>query len=147
MALKNHVYRGEDFFRLLDFEIKRARRYQNFFSVMRFALQGDGGSEESSQEERLKYLLNLVREEIRETDLIGQTTRNEIMIILPYCDPAGAKVVNTRLNRLVNDFHFDEEGLQVRSGLTIFPVQANNMTEILDSLNMAPKDTAPTGMN
>lgn len=147
MLSTNHIFAREDFFRLLDLEIKRARRYQNFFSVMRFELHEERTRGTRVQGKSLKSLAKLLREEIRETDVIGQTTKNEIMIIFPYCDSSGADIVNRRLNGVVEDFHLGEKGFQIKFALISFPVHANDMTEILSRLKAIPPHTAVSGMN
>jgi GGDEF domain-containing protein len=134
MFSTTHIFEREDFFRLLDLEIKRARRYQNFFSVMRFELHNSRNRGVRTRGKTLTSLVKLLRDEIRETDVIGQTKKNEIMIILPYCDSSGADFLNKRLNSLVEDFYFGKKGFEIMSGLISFPVQANDMTEIIDKL-------------
>ncbi len=145
MFSAKHVFTREDFFQFLDLEIRRAQRYQNFFSVMKLELPRKRTTAANNQLKTLKALVKLLREEIRETDVIGQTNKSEIMILLPYCDSSGADVVNRRLSSLVEDFHFGEEGLQVKFGLISFPVQANDMAEILYRLNERPQDAAVSG--
>lgn len=146
MMVAGHIFARETFLLFLDFEIKRARRYQNFFSVVRFELSGGGGGA-GSQTKSLKSLVKLLRGEVRETDVLGQTKKNEIMIILPYCDSSGADVVNTRLNGLIRDFHFGKEEFKIDSGLVCFPVEATDMTEILNRLNTSPQSSPLEGMN
>jgi hypothetical protein len=143
----NHICLREDFFRLLDLEIKRARRYQNFFSVMRFELQSGEEKTPGNPERGLKSLVELLREDIRETDVIGQTWDNEIMIILPYCDYSGADVVKTRLNSLVRDFQFGENSFKINSALVCFPIEGTDMTEILNRLKVCKPRMTVTGMN
>ena len=140
------IFAREAFLLFLDLEIKRARRYQNFFSVMRFRLSGGGGGT-GSQTNSLKSLAKLLRGEVRETDVLGQTKKNEIMLILPYCDSSGADVVNSRLNGLIRDFHFGKEEFKIDSGLVCFPVEATDMTEILKRLNTGPQSSRIEGMN
>lgn len=142
MLAVGHVFAREAFLHFLDLEIRRARRYQNFFSVMRFELRNEGAEMTTSQTKSLKSLVKLLRGEVRETDVFGQTREDEIMIILPYCDSAGADVVNTRLKSLISDFHTDSRGFKINSGLVCFPGEANDMTEILNRLKHEPQ-TSP----
>ena len=136
MFSSSHICRREDFFRFLDLEIRRARRYQNFFSVMRFELHTEEGGETRNQTRNVRSLVRLLREEIRETDVIGQTWDDEIMIILPYCDCPGANIVKMRLNGLISDFHFGDDGFKIQSGLVCFPAQGTDMADILDKLEV-----------
>lgn len=134
MFAGSHVFMREDFLHLLDLEIRRARRYQNLFGVLRFELHNPGGGGTRRQGKNLKTLLELLREEIRETDLVGQTKKNEIMILLPYCDSLGSEVVYRRLNGLIRDFHFGDDELKIISGSVCFPMEGTDMTEILNKL-------------
>ena len=57
---------------LLDLEVKRSRRYQNylclmFFKIKQFSGNGDGGGLQTCYQ----TLSNLLLEEIRESDIIG----------------------------------------------------------------------------
>ncbi len=147
MLVVDRIFAREAFLQFLDLEIKRARRYQNFFSVMRFELCDDNGKGTKRQTKSLRSLIELVTGEVRETDVVGRTTNNEIMIILPYCDSSGADVVNTRLNSLIRDFHFGNRGVKVNSGLVCFPVEANEMTEILNRLKEKPQTDHMNSLN
>jgi len=130
----DHVFMRDDFFRLLDLEIKRARRYQNLFGVLKFELDDRRSKGTRSQGRNLKSVLKLLREEVRETDVVGQTKKNEIMILLPYCDSPGSEIVYARLSSLIRDFHFGDDELKIHSGFACFPTEGIDMTEILNKL-------------
>ncbi|MBW2123982.1 MAG: diguanylate cyclase [Deltaproteobacteria bacterium] len=133
MFSEGPVFVRDDFFQLLDLEIKRARRYQNLFGLLRFELFNTG-KDTGGRNKSLRPLLRLVREEIRETDLVGQTKKNEIMVLLPYCDSIGSEIVCGRLTNLVKDFHFGNDELKVLSGYVCFPMEGTDMGEILNRL-------------
>ena len=137
----------EDFYRFLDLEIKRARRYQNFFSVIRFEMLAQSEAWTKRQEKHFKSLVNLLREEIRDADVIGQTWNNEVMIILPHCDQSGANVVQTRLGGVIKDFHFGKNDFKVNSDLVCFPVEGTDMPAILEKLSAHNKGSLAVGMN
>ena len=140
MFVAEQVFAREAFMHYLNLEIKRARRYQNFFSVMRFELELRDNHVDGikKRESSLKSLLKLLREEIRETDILGQTRENEVMVLLPYCDCSGADVVNMRLSGVIRDFYFGNEEFNVKCGLACFPVEATDMLEILKKLVPRP---------
>ncbi len=140
MFAAEQVLAREAFLHYLNLEIKRARRYQNFFSVMRFELElrNNRADGVKKRENGLKSLLKLLKEEIRETDILGQTRENEVMVLLPYCDCSGADVVNMRLGGLIRDFYFGNEEFRVKSGIACFPVEATDMPEILKKLVPRP---------
>jgi len=137
----------DDFYRFLDLEIKRARRYQNFFTVIRFEMLAEGKQWTQKQEKRFKSLANLLREEIRDADVIGQTWDNEIMIILPHCDQSGANVVQTRLNGVIKDFHFGNNDFKINSDRVCFPGEGTDMPEILKKVSAHNTDSLLMGMN
>jgi len=141
------IYLRDDFYRFLDLEIKRARRYQNFFTVIRFEMLAEGKQWTQQQEKRFKSLANLLREEIRDADVIGQTWDNEIMIILPHCDQSGANVVQTRLNGVIKDFHFGNNDFKINSDRVCFPGEGTDMPEILKKVSANNTDSLLMGMN
>ncbi len=134
MLSRNHVFERDEFFRLLDLEIKRARRYQNFFSVMRFALHENGARATTVRAKSLNSLVKLLKGEIRETDVLGHTKKNEIMIILPYCDSSGADIVDSRLNSLIKEFRLGKDEFKIIFRLVCFPTEGTDMAEILKNL-------------
>ena len=134
MFSTSHVFMREDFFRFMDLEIKRARRYQNLFGVLRFELQNSALGARKNPEKSLKSVFKLLRDEVRETDILGQTKKNEIMILLPYCDSSGSEVVYARLDRLIKDYHFGEDVFKIDSNYVCFPTEGTDLAEILNRL-------------
>ena len=134
MFSKSHVFVREDFFRFLDLEIKRARRYQNLFGILRFELCNSKPNGTGNQGESLKFLLKLLQDEIRETDVLGQTEKNEVMIILPYCDSAGSRIVHSRLDALVRDLRLADNAFKINSAFVCFPMEGTDIQDILHRL-------------
>src|SRR4030043_280086 len=77
---------------LLNLEVKRARRYQNFLCLMllkirQFSQEGDGGGLQACN----RTLSGLFGEEIRESDMIGSLELNKLVVLFSYADEkAGA---------------------------------------------------------
>jgi GGDEF domain-containing protein len=113
---------------------------------MRFELFDDARGTKG-QTRSLKSLIKLIKEEVRETDIMGATNKNEIMIIFPYCDSSGAEIVNTRLSNLIRDFHFGTKGFKIDFGLVCFPVEATDMSEILKKLKSTSQPAPQAGLN
>ena len=100
------------FLNLLDLEVKRSRRYQNFFCILVMRLNQlsshDNGTHQLSCYQKLTHLLE---EELRESDILGSLGDNCVAAILPYGDycrrrhnplPFRRKASNiTILNRMV----------------------------------------------
>src|SRR5512141_357574 len=83
----NRVLDRDVFLYLLDLEVKRSRRYQNFFCIMVLRLKetGEGNLEKDAQGcyERLAHLL---QEEVRDSDILGAFGNKKLAVILPYAD-------------------------------------------------------------
>src|SRR5512137_2143301 len=82
---------------LLDLEVKRARRYQNFLCLMllkikQFSREGDGGGLEACS----RILSNLLMGEIRESDIIGSLELDRLVVLLPYADVKAGTHVQSR---------------------------------------------------
>src|SRR5512137_1800935 len=75
----SRILNREIFLYLLDLEVKRARRYQNFFSVLILKLvqlsSKDNGSRLQNCYNQLSHLL---REEFRESDILGSLGENKL---------------------------------------------------------------------
>ena len=72
---------------LLDLEVKRARRYQNFLCLLllkikQFSKEDNGGGLQACYQ----TLSNLLMEEIRESDIIGSLELDKLVVLLPYAD-------------------------------------------------------------
>jgi GGDEF domain-containing protein len=136
----NHIFMREDFLRLLDLEIRRARRYQNLFGLLKFELQNRAFHGMVGNGKSLKFVLKLLSDELRETDVLGQTNENEVMVILPYCDPLGSETVHRRLSDILNELHLSDRGVQVQSRCACFPKEGTDMEEMLTKLETTNGD-------
>jgi GGDEF domain-containing protein len=120
---------------LLDLEVKRARRYQNFLCLMllkikQFSREGDGGGLEACYQ----TLSNLLVEEIRESDIIGSLELNKLVILLPYADVKAGDHVKSRFEDTLRYYDFKSRGVEVMIDQVCFPV---NGTDTMDLIKKA----------
>jgi len=83
---------------------------------------------------------NLLKGELRETDVIGQGAANRLLVMLPYADMTGAHKVKERLEQTLHDYGFGAKGLAIEIGEVCFPTHATN---IQDLLRMAGNNLSP----
>jgi len=126
-----HVFNRQSFVFLLDLEIKRARRYQNYLSLLSLTF-GHLNPASENPNISLKTLVNLLKDELRETDVVGQGgTANRLLVMLPHADMAGAHKVTERLGQILRDYGFGAKGITIEIGEVCFPTHATNIDDLL----------------
>ncbi len=120
------------FFFLLDLEVKRARRYQNFlclmsFKIRRFAGDGDGANFQSCH----RALLNFLTEEIRESDVIGSLELNQLVVLLPYADAKSGAYVKSRVEDFLKYYDFKNDGFEVDVDQVCFPIHGTDTIDLM----------------
>ena len=92
---------------LLDLEVKRARRYQNFLCLMLLKIK-----QRSKNEEGLDFhtcyetLSDLLSVEIRESDILGSLDGNGLVILLPYADVKAGNHAKSRFEETLKYYNF-----------------------------------------
>ena len=129
------------FLYLLDLEVKRARRYQNFLCVLLLSLrqssnQGNGGGFRSCY----KVLSDLLEVEVRETDIIGSMEGDQLAVLLPYADVSAGGYAKSRFEGTLKYCDFASKGYEVVVHQISFPADG---TDIRDLLKKA-KDMIPS---
>lgn len=112
----------ELFLYILDLEVERARRYQEFFSVLRlklFPLPGQHVGE--GQQKCYQSLINWLGGELRESDLVGSLGDDHLAVLLPYADLSVGRHVKTRLEDSLKYFGFKNDGYEVTIDQICFP--------------------------
>lgn len=113
----------EAFDYLLQLEVKRAVRYAFFLSVL--VIQVD----QTDDEEILRVISTLIREHMRQTDLVGISRGNghgnRFRLLLSHAEPAHVKLVAERIRSRIErqSFRFNdrEEQRTVSQGAACFP--------------------------
>jgi len=128
---------ADSFHYLCDLEIKKAQRYQYFISVLFVQFDGpdetvDGGAEVSAA--TLDTLGRILRDEIRECDLLARLGDDRLCVLLPFTDGASSLGVAERLRSRVENHTFnDAEGHQrtVSVSVACYPTNASDSTALL----------------
>jgi GGDEF domain-containing protein len=133
-----NVLDRQSFLFLLNLEIKRAQRYQNFLSLLSLTFGHLDPSVGEYASISMKTLANLVKYELRETDIVGLGAGNVLLIMLPYADMAGAHAVRERLKRILYEYGFGRKGFTVEINEVCFPTHANNFDDLLRMASWIP---------
>jgi diguanylate cyclase (GGDEF)-like protein len=131
MFVFGNVFNRQSFMHILDLEIKRAQRYQNYLSLLSLTfghldpLLGEGPSIS------LRTLANLLKSELRDTDMVGQGAGNRLLVMLPYTDMGEADRVTERLEKAFHDYGFGRKGFTIEISEVCFPTHATNVDDLL----------------
>ena len=118
----NRVLNQEVFLYLLDLEVKRSRRYQNFFCILILKLkelpdQNDGRALQACYQR----LTHLMAEEARDSDVLGTLGQKRLAVILPYADMSSGSYTRSRFENSLQYCDFTREGYQVVVEQLCFP--------------------------
>ena len=124
---------------LLDLEVKRARRYQNFlclvfFKIKQFSREGNVGD---LMKDCYQTLSDLLMEQIRESDIIGSIELGKLLVLLPYADSQAGAHVKSRLEDALKYYDLRSKGFEIIVDQVCFPV---NGTDTIDLIRKASKN-------
>jgi len=120
------------FLYLLDLEVKRAQRYQNFLSIL--VLKLNVLSKDGSGDLRTSYqmLANLLTEEIRETDILGHLSKNRVGALLPYADVSAGAHAKSRFEDTLKCCDFRSKGYEVMIDQVSFPMHGTSTKSLME---------------
>ncbi len=117
---------------LLDHEVKRARRYQNFLSLVLFKInQFPREVNGESLKACYRTLSDLLREEVRESDIIGSVAFDKLILLLPYADLKAGAHVRSRFEDVLKCYDFKSKGIEIRIDQVCFPVHGADMMDLI----------------
>ena len=126
------ILNREIFLYLLDLEVKRARRYQNFFSVLILKLvqlsRKDNGS---GLHNCYNQLSHLSQEEFRESDLLGSVGEDMLVALLPYADVSAGGKARSHFEASLEYYDFKKEGYEVRIDHICFPMDGTDTQSLI----------------
>jgi diguanylate cyclase (GGDEF)-like protein len=115
----------------LEMETGRSIRYANFFSVCHLGIDQDGFNNHAM----VRSVADIVRETIRETDLIGFTCDRTLSILLLNTEIQGAYLIAERLRHRVAEQTFSDDHIPIRLtasiGSACFPTHGSDATTLL----------------
>jgi len=122
----------ETFVYFLDMEVKRARRYKDFFSMILLRLMKPASHlQDVVTETACNKLKEVLAQETRETDILGITEEGEIAILLPYADEKSAELAQHRFNDLLESYVFVIGGPEINFKRVCFPSDGTTTVDIL----------------
>lgn len=118
---------------LLDIEVKRARRYQNFLCLVLFKIRQ--ASHEGSRVELEachRTLSDLLRVEMRESDIIGSLESDKVVALLPYADVKAGADARSRFEDVLKYYDFKSKGVEIMIEQVCFPVHGSDTMELIE---------------
>ncbi len=128
----NRVLTQEVFLHFLDLEVKRSRRYQNFFSVLVLKLDElpdrNNGAGLRACRGRLTRLL---AEEMRDSDILGAVGEKTLAVILPYADLMAGGNTRSRFESSLHFYDFSRDGFRVLIEQVCFPRDGTDTSDLV----------------
>jgi GGDEF domain-containing protein len=117
---------------ILDIEVKRSRRYQNFlclvlFKIKQFLQEGDREDLETCY----RTLSDLLTEEIRESDIIGSLELDKLVVLLPYADVKAGAHVKSRFEDALKYYDLKKKGFEIMIDQVCFPVNGSDTIDLI----------------
>jgi hypothetical protein len=133
---KAGIVDADNFIRILDLEVNRCRRYQNYFCMVLLKIERDHEKTKSAPQEFIyRKIINLLAEEIRESDVIGSPADHCIAVILPYGDPDAGEKTRKRIEETLRYYEFRKDGYKVGTELIGFPQSGTETSELMKMIN------------
>ena len=115
---------------VLDGEIKRAVRSQSYLTLVIFEIRREWeGMTVTADPEMVDELVQVVRPEVRDSDLLGSTKAGLLSLILLGTDHESATGVVDRLVQRLDRHHFPAP-LRIAVGVACYPTQAIDATSL-----------------
>jgi GGDEF domain-containing protein len=132
---RDRIVNRESFLNMLDLEVKRARRYQNFFSILRLKLSPLPSFENRTDSKIFcKTLSELLAKDLRESDILCSLVDDQWAILIPYADLSDIGQLKLRLMGSLEYYDFKEKGFEVLTDLVCFPTDGTNTTDLIRKL-------------
>lgn len=117
---------------ILDIEVKRSRRYQNFlclvlFKIRQFLQEGDPEGLKACY----RTLSDLLVEEIRESDIVGSLELDKLAILLPYADAKAGAHVKSRFEDALKYYDFRSKGIEIMIDQVCFPINGSDTMDLI----------------
>ena len=132
---QRQILNRDGFFRLLDLEVKRSRRYQNFFSLLIMRLKAlTDRMESGALHDCYQKLCGLLSSDLRANDILGALDQDKVVALLPYADITAADSVKSRFEGNFKHFGFYDEGFEVEMTRFCFPVDGADTGDLIERL-------------
>ena len=117
---------------ILDIEVKRSRRYQNFLCLVLFKMkQLLQERDRQGMQVCSRTLSHLLMEEIRESDIIGSLESDKLVVLLPYADVEAGAHVKSRFEDALKYYDFRSKGIEIMIDQVCFPVNGSDAIDLI----------------
>jgi GGDEF domain-containing protein len=128
----NRLLDRERFLYFLDLEVKRSRRYQNFFCILIITINGLSTSEDGKGLQKCyQRLIHCVFEELRDSDILGEIGERKLAVLLPYADISDGIHAKARFEKCLQYYDFKREGYAVSIDQIGFPGDGTDTTDLI----------------
>jgi diguanylate cyclase (GGDEF)-like protein len=132
---KTNVLKSDVFEYLLDLEIKRAMRYQYFFSLL--IVEPDLRGDTQNEADIIKIIAEIISDEVRITDTIGRMDGNNFYVLLPHAETSCTLTVAERIRSRVESYTFSKNDGAVKKTISIgaacFPTHSNELKNLVNN--------------
>jgi hypothetical protein len=128
----NRVLDENLFFFLLDLEVKRARRYQNFICLISIRLNDiSRKSKLTNLRVHQKNLSDFLSSEIRESDIIASIGEDRVLLLLPYADVKTGQKAKQRVEEAIKYLDFKKNGIEITLDQFCFPINGADSMDLI----------------
>ena len=126
------ILNREIFLYLLDLEVKRARRYKNFFCILLLKITPLSEDNNGGLKSGYQKLTHLLEEEIRESDILGWLKEDRLAALLPYMDRSNGSCVKSRFESNLKYCNFADDGYEVVVDQICFPQDGTGSKDLME---------------
>ena len=128
----DRILTREIFLYFLDLEVKRSRRYQNFFSILVLRLDEVPNRENGSGLQACyRRLSHLLAEEVRDSDILGALGEKRLAVILPYADLFSGGHTRSRFESSLQFYDFTRDGYRVVIEQVCYPRDGTDTSDLV----------------
>ncbi|MBI5042845.1 MAG: GGDEF domain-containing protein [Nitrospirae bacterium] len=147
--IQTKVLKRDVFEYLLDLEIKRAMRYQYFFSLL--IIEPDLQVDVHNEADIIKAIAEIISDEVRATDTIGRMGKNNFYVMLPHSETSCTITVAERIRNRVESYTFSKSNGVTKKTISIgaacFPTHSNELKNLVNNATEMMNKAKETGGN
>ncbi len=133
--VQTKVLKRDAFEYLLDLEIKKAMRYQYFFSLL--IIEPDLREDIHNESDIIKTIAEIISDEVRNTDTIGRMGKDNFYVILPHAETSSTSMVAERIRNRVESYTFSKNNGMTKKTISIgaacFPTHSNEIKNLVNN--------------
>ena len=120
---------------LLDFEVKKAKRYQEYLGILNLKLSPLPGHEKDGDLATCyQTLSSFLIESFRESDIFGSLGVDKLAILLPYSDSFEIGHARSRIETDLKNYEFKKKGYEILIDQICFPMDGTDTADLVGKL-------------